>query len=147
MSTCWGHDTVRAVLPHVIAAQGYILFASSIAGTIQGPLNAAFNASKAGLQAFANTLRLEVQGLGVDVGTAHLIYTATETGRGAVEHPLMRGLPGLRQMKPEPAEKTAALLVRGIERRSRTVVAPAARLTFLVPDAFQLSLETPARGA
>src|SRR2546426_5606267 len=137
--------TVRAVLPHVIATQGYIVFVSSIAGTVQGPLHAAYNSSKAGLQAFANTLRLEVQGLGVDIGTAHLVYTATETARGAVEHPLMRGLPGLRMMKPQPVEETAALLVRGIERRSRTIATPATRLALLVPDVFQLALEGLAR--
>ena len=138
-------QTVRAVLPHVIAAQGYILFVSSLAGTVQGPLHAAYNSCKAGLQAFANTLRLEVGGLGLDVGTAHLIYTATETARGAVEHPLMRGLAGLRAMKPQPVEETAALLVRGMERRSRTIATPAARLALLVPDIFQLAVEGLAR--
>jgi NAD(P)-dependent dehydrogenase (short-subunit alcohol dehydrogenase family) len=138
-------QTVRAALPHVIAAQGYLLCVSSLAGTVQGPLHAAYNSSKAGLQAFANTLRLEVQGLGVDVGTAHLLYTATETARGVVEHPLMRGLPGLRMMKPQPVEETAALLVRGIERRSRTIATPATRLALLVPDVFQLALEGLAR--
>lgn len=138
-------QTVRAVLPHVIAAQGYILFVSSLAGTVQGPLHSAYNSSKAGLQAFANTLRLEIQGLGVDVGTAHLVYTATETARGAVEHPLIRGLPGLRMMKPQPVDETAALLVRGIERRSRTIATPTTRLALLVPDVFQLVLEGMAR--
>ena len=138
-------QTVRAVLPHVIAAQGYILFVSSSAGTIQGPLHAAYNSSKAGLQALANTLRLEVQGLGVDVGTAHLIYTATQTARGAVEHPLMRGLPGLPAMKPQPVEETAALLVRGMERRSRTIATPATRLALLVPELFRLVVEGLAR--
>jgi NAD(P)-dependent dehydrogenase (short-subunit alcohol dehydrogenase family) len=138
-------QTVRAALPHVIATQGYLLFVSSIAGTVQGPLHAAYNSSKAGLQALANTLRLEVQGLGVDVGTAHLVYTATETARGAVEHPLMRGLPGLPTMKPQPVEATAALLVRGMERRSRTIATPATRLALLVPDVFQLTVESLAR--
>jgi NAD(P)-dependent dehydrogenase (short-subunit alcohol dehydrogenase family) len=137
--------TVHAVLPYIIAARGYILFVSSLAGTIQGPLHAAYNSSKAGLNAFANTLRLEVQGLGVDIGVAHLIYTATETGRGAVEHPLMRGLSGLRAMKLQPVEKTAAMLVRGIERRSRTVITPAAHLALLTPDVFQFGLEGLAR--
>ena len=132
--------TVRAVLPHIIRARGYILFVSSLSGTIQGPLHAAYNSSKAGLQAFANTLRLGVKGLGVDVGVAHLIYTATETGRAAVEHPLMRGLPGLPEMKPLPVEKTAAMLVGGIERRSRTIIVPAARLVLLTPDLFQLAV-------
>jgi short-subunit dehydrogenase len=137
--------TVRAVLPHVTAAKGYILFVSSLAGTIQGPLHAAYNSSKAGLQAFANTLRLEVQGLGVDIGTAHIVYTATETGRGAVEHPLIRGLPGLWMMKPQPVEETAALLVRGMEHRSRTIATPATHLALLVPDVSQLAVERLAR--
>jgi len=137
--------TVRAVLTHVIAAKGYILFVSSVAGTIQGPLHAAYNSSKAGLQAFANTLRLEVQGLGVDIGIAHIVYTATETGRGAVEHPLIRGLPGLWIMKPQPVEETAALLVRGMEHRSRTIATPATRLALLVPDVSQLAVERLAR--
>jgi short-subunit dehydrogenase len=118
-----------------------VLFVSSLAGTVQGPLHAAYNSSKAGLQALANTLRLEVQGLGMDVGTAHLVYTATQTARGAVEHPLMRGLPGLRAMKPQPVEETAALLVRGMERRSRTIATPATRLALLVPEVFQLAAE------
>ena len=137
--------TVRAVLPHIIEARGYILFVSSLSGTIQGPLHAAYNSSKAGLQALANTLRLEVQGLGVDIGVAHNIYTATHTGREAVEHPLIRGLPGLPKMKPQRVEKTAAMLVRGIELRSRTIVVPAARLALLTPDLFQLAVERMAR--
>jgi NADP-dependent 3-hydroxy acid dehydrogenase YdfG len=41
--------TIRVVLPHVIAAQGYILFISSLAGTVQGPLHIAYISSKAGL--------------------------------------------------------------------------------------------------
>jgi NAD(P)-dependent dehydrogenase (short-subunit alcohol dehydrogenase family) len=137
--------TVRTVLPHVVAAQGYLLFVSSFAGTVQGPLHAAYNASKAGIQAFANTLRLEVQGLGVDVGIAHIIYTATETGRAAVEHPFIRELPGLVIGKPQPVEQTAALLVRGMEHRSRTVATPAARLALLVPAVSQLAVEGLAR--
>jgi len=137
--------TVRAVLPHVIAARGYILFISSLSGTIQGPLHAAYNSSKAGLQAFANTLRVEVQGLGVDIGVAHMLYTATQTGRAAVEHPLMRRLPGFPQMKPQSVVRTAAMLVRGMERRRRTIVAPPARLALLTPDLFQLALERMSR--
>src|SRR5438552_1701994 len=77
--------------------------------------------------------------------TAHIIYTGTETARGAVEHPLISGLPGLRMMKPQPVEETAALLVRGIERRSRTIATPATRLALLVPDVFQLTVENMAR--
>ena len=48
-------------------------------------------------------------------------------------------------MKPQPVEKTAAMLVRGMERRSRTIVVPAARLALLTPDLFQLAVERMAR--
>jgi len=58
---------------------------------------------------------------------------------------LMRALPGLPAMKPQPVEETAALLVRGIERRSRTIATPAARLALLVPEVFQLAVEGLAR--
>jgi NAD(P)-dependent dehydrogenase (short-subunit alcohol dehydrogenase family) len=137
--------TVRAALPHIIAARGYILFVSSLSGSIQGPLHAAYNSSKAGLQALANTLRLEVQGLGVDIGVAHLTYTATPTGREAVEHPLMRELPGFPEMKPQPVEKTAAMLVRGMEQRSRTIIVPTARVALLTPEIVQRVVERMAR--
>jgi len=39
----------------------------------------------------------------------------------------------------------SALLVRGIEHRSRTVATPTAHLALLVPDAFQLAIERLAR--
>ena len=57
----------------------------------------------------------------------------------------MRGLPGLMAISPQPVEKTAAMLVRGIERRSLTVITPAARLARLSPAVFQLGLEGLAR--
>jgi len=49
-------------------------------------------------------------------------------------------------MKPQPVEETAALLVRGMERRSRTIATPATRLALLVPEVFQLAVEGLARG-
>jgi len=48
-------------------------------------------------------------------------------------------------MKPQPVEETAALLVRGMERRSRTIATPATRLALLVPEVFQLAVEGLAR--
>src|SRR5260370_38867325 len=102
-------------------------------------MHAAYNSGKAGLQALANMLRLEVQGLGVDIGVAHNIYTATQTGREAVEHALIRQLLGRPKMKPQTVGKTAAMLVLGIEQRSRTIIVAAARLALLSPDTCQLA--------
>ena len=48
-------------------------------------------------------------------------------------------------MKPQPAEKAAVMLVRRMERRSRTIITPAARLARLTPDVFQVFLEGLAR--
>ena len=62
-----------------------------------------------------------------------------------MEHPLKRGLPGFRMMKPQPIEETAALLVRVMQHRSRTIATPTARLALLVPDVFQLVVERLAR--
>ncbi len=48
-------------------------------------------------------------------------------------------------MKPQPVEETAAMLVRGIEHRSRTIATPVTRLALLLPDVFQLVVEGLAR--
>jgi NAD(P)-dependent dehydrogenase (short-subunit alcohol dehydrogenase family) len=138
--------TIRTSLPQLLEQHGYVLFVSSLAGDVQGPLHAAYNAGKAGLQALANTLRIEVQGRGVDVGIAHLLYTDTARGRWAVEHPMMKQLAGLRQMKPRSVERTADDLVRGIERRARRVFAPpAARVGVMAPDFLRKRVEGLAR--
>ena len=137
--------TIRASLPAVIAAHGCLLFVSSLAGKVQGPIYASYNASKAATRALANTLRLELQGLGTDIGVALLMYTDTETARLAVEH-CVRTLPGFRQMRPRPVAATASDLVRAIERRSRRVFIPrAGRLMMVAPDFLQKRLEGLAR--
>ena len=48
-------------------------------------------------------------------------------------------------MKPQPLEETAALLVRGMEHRSRTIATTTAHLALLVPSVFQLAVERLAR--
>jgi short-subunit dehydrogenase len=58
----------RAVLPAMVQrGDGGILFTSSIAGTMPGPYQATYNASKAFLLSFAEALRVEVEDSGVRV--------------------------------------------------------------------------------
>lgn len=52
-------NTVRATLPSVIERRGYVLVVSSLAAFTSAPGLAAYHASKAGAEYFANTLRLE----------------------------------------------------------------------------------------
>ena len=77
--------TVRAALPSVIENKGYVLVVSSMAafGAMAGL--ASYNASKAGVEHFANALRLEVKHLGVDVGVAHMSWIDTPLVRDARE--------------------------------------------------------------
>jgi short-subunit dehydrogenase len=51
--------TVSATLPHITERRGYVLIVSSVAAFTMMPGMAAYAASKAGVEQFANSLRLE----------------------------------------------------------------------------------------
>jgi NAD(P)-dependent dehydrogenase (short-subunit alcohol dehydrogenase family) len=120
--------TVRAALPEVLRSRGYILVVSSEAAYAPAPGLAAYNASKAGVEHFANALRLELGYQGVAVGSAHMSWIDTPMVRDA-----QRDLQSFREMLeslPGPlgattsVEACAAAFVRGIERRSNRVNVP-----------------------
>ena len=119
--------TVRSCLPHVIERGGYVLVISSLAAAVHGPGMAAYSASKAGVEAFADSLRVEVKKLGVDVGVGYFSFIDTDMVRGADAHP---ALAGLRQELAGPFGKTYPLsavgkaVADGIEQRRRWVVVP-----------------------
>jgi NAD(P)-dependent dehydrogenase (short-subunit alcohol dehydrogenase family) len=72
------YNIVRAALPSVIAARGYVAITASVATFAHPPGMSAYAASKAGVEAFANSLRIEVAHQGVDVGTLHPTWIATD---------------------------------------------------------------------
>jgi NAD(P)-dependent dehydrogenase (short-subunit alcohol dehydrogenase family) len=119
---------IHACLPHVIARRGYVLAVASVAAVV-APLGlGAYAASKAALEQLMNVLRIEVAHLGVDVGVAYFSWIDTDMVRGAeAQH---RGFAAMREGLRGPAGKTlpvgaaADAIVRGVERRSRRVVAP-----------------------
>ena len=119
--------TVRTCLPHVIERQGYVLVVASLAAAIHGPGMAAYSAAKAGAEAFANSLRVEVKRLGVDVGVAYFAFIDTDMVRGADSHP---AIGKLRQDAPGPFGKTYPVsavgkaVVEGMQKRSRWIVVP-----------------------
>src|SRR5262245_51688579 len=86
--------TVRACLPQVIEHQGYVLVIASLAAVLHGPGMAAYSASKAGAEAFADSLRVEVKHLGVDVGVGYFYFIDTDLVRGADAHPAMSKVRG-----------------------------------------------------
>lgn len=60
--------TFKAALPHVASTQGYLMAISSMAAFVHAPLNAHYVASKAGVWAMCDSLRLELEHLGIGVG-------------------------------------------------------------------------------
>jgi NAD(P)-dependent dehydrogenase (short-subunit alcohol dehydrogenase family) len=127
--------TVRTCLPHVIESRGYVLVVASLAAAVHGAGLAAYSASKAGAEAFADSLRVEVKRLGVDVGVAYFGFIDTDMVRGGDSHP---ALGHLRQDAPRPVRKTYPLsavgkaVAEGMQKRSRWVVVPRSARALLV---------------
>ena len=113
--------TARAFLPALIESRGYLLQIASLAAITPAPLMTAYCASKAGVEAFAHSLRAEVGHQGVRVGVGYLSWTDTDMVRGADQDEVLRELRG---RLPWPAGRTyppgpaVDRLVAGIERRS-----------------------------
>ena len=119
--------TVRACLPHVIERQGYVYITASMAAAGHAPGMAAYAASKAGVEAFGDSLRAEVKHLGVDVGVGYFGFIDTDMVRGADAHPATAAI---RERMTGPLSKTYPLskagkaIADGIEGRSRWIVVP-----------------------
>jgi NAD(P)-dependent dehydrogenase (short-subunit alcohol dehydrogenase family) len=119
--------TVRASLPQVIERKGYVLVTASLAAAIHGPGMAAYSAAKAGAEAFADSLRIEVRHLGVDVGVAYFGFIDTDMVRATDAHPALGALranAGGPIAKTYPVSQVGKAVVEGMEKRSRWVVVP-----------------------
>ena len=114
--------TVRAALPHVIERRGYVLVVASVAAVAHAPGLAAYAASKAGVEAFSDSLRTEVAHLGVDVGVGYFHWIDTDMVRGADAHPAMENF---RAQTSGPLGKTYSVasvgkaVVEGMEQRAQ----------------------------
>jgi NAD(P)-dependent dehydrogenase (short-subunit alcohol dehydrogenase family) len=121
------YRTVRAALPSLIESRGYALPVASAAAIAHAPLMSAYCASKAGVEAFADSLRIEVAHHGVDVGCAYFSWIDTEMVRGADR---LSAFDAMRKSLRWPVSKTypvsaaADVVVAGIEGRSKRVMAP-----------------------
>jgi NAD(P)-dependent dehydrogenase (short-subunit alcohol dehydrogenase family) len=120
--------TLRLTLPHVIERRGYMLPVASMAAILpQFPGFIPYSTSKAGVEALAKCVRVEVAHLGVDVGVAYFGWIDTDMVRGGEEHPAftfmrsrLRGPLG----KTLPVSKAGEAIVAGIEKRAKIVAEP-----------------------
>ncbi|AOW95262.1 short-chain dehydrogenase [Rhodococcus sp. WMMA185] len=120
--------TVRAALPSVIERKGYILIVSSLAAFTPAPGLAAYNASKAGIEHFANALRIEVAHKGVTVGSAHMSWIDTPLVQDTKDD--LTAFNEFLSVLPGPLGKTTTVqtcvdaFVDGLAQRKRRVYVP-----------------------
>jgi NAD(P)-dependent dehydrogenase (short-subunit alcohol dehydrogenase family) len=126
--------TVSAALPHVEERKGYVLVVASLAAFTVLPGMAAYCASKAGAEAFANVLRLEVAHKGVRVGSAHPSWIDTDLVRNVEDD--LSTFKAVRSRLPGPlggttsVEDCAVAFADGIARRKRRVYVPKSLVWF-----------------
>jgi NAD(P)-dependent dehydrogenase (short-subunit alcohol dehydrogenase family) len=121
-------STLQATLPAVMERRGHMLPIASLAAIGHAPSMSAYAASKAGVEALANSLRQELAGTGTTVGCGYFSFLDTDMVRDGFQHPVaielrkdvMRGPLG----KVYPVEPAITALADGIENRSRTVMFP-----------------------
>lgn len=120
--------TARATLPALVESKGYFLVVSSLAAFAAAPGLAAYNASKAGAEHFANALRLEMHHQGVAVGCAHMSWLDTPLVQDAKKD--LSAFNELLQKLPPPLGMTTDVqacvnaFVKAVEKRSRHVYVP-----------------------
>lgn len=120
--------TARTFLPDLLATGGYLLQVASLASIGAVPMLSAYCAAKAGVEAFAQSLRAEVAHRGVGVGIAYPGWTDTdiirEGDRYAALHEVRVHLPPPAR-RVLPPERVAARLAGAVERRAAVVYVPA----------------------
>lgn len=119
--------TFRAALPHVRERNGYLLAISSMAAFVHSPLQAHYTASKAGVWAMCDSIRLELRHQGVGVGSVHPTFFQTPLLKSFHADPAGRRLWGGNTKglwKMISLDEVVAATVRGIELRADLVVIP-----------------------
>lgn len=112
-------ELTDALLPGMLArGRGHIAFIGSIAGRVGRGREAAYAATKGAVSVFADSLRAELRGTGVQV----LLVTPGAVATRFFER---RGTPYDRRWpRPVPAERVAEALVDGIESGRAEITVP-----------------------
>ena len=120
--------TVRATLPHLVDRQGYLLITASLAAIMHAPPLSHYSATKAGVEAFGDAVRMEYRHKGVDVGVAYFGFIDTPMVQRGRSDPILAKFEELNNRSPiartYTPQQAAARVIRGIENRSRRVMQP-----------------------
>jgi NAD(P)-dependent dehydrogenase (short-subunit alcohol dehydrogenase family) len=119
--------TNRAVLGEIVRNRGYLLNISSLSAASHAPLMGAYTASKAGVEAMTDALRVELAPSGARVGCAYFGFIDTDLVKGSFAHPSTQALtavmPGF-VARPAPLADALDAIERGVARRSARIWAP-----------------------
>jgi NAD(P)-dependent dehydrogenase (short-subunit alcohol dehydrogenase family) len=119
--------TNRAVIEQISARRGYLLNIASLSAIAHAPLMGPYTATKAGVEALTDALRMETAPSGARVGCAYFGFIDTDLVKASYAQPAAQRLNSrtpafLRD--PIPVSKAVDAIERGIERRSARVWAP-----------------------
>lgn len=121
---------MRESLPHLRRTRGLIVNVSSASGLLPSPYYATYSATKAGLIALSDSVRIEERDSGVRIVTICPGPVATEFATAAGGAPVHADRVGIRV---QSSEEIAGIIVRHVRRPGRTVLtAGAVRLGALV---------------
>jgi NAD(P)-dependent dehydrogenase (short-subunit alcohol dehydrogenase family) len=119
--------TDRAVIGQILERRGYLLNIASAAAIAHAPLMGPYTATKAGVEAMTDSLRLESAPAGAAIGCAYFGFIDTDLVKASYETPAAEALnqrsPGFIR-NPIPLARAIDAIERGIERRSARVFAP-----------------------
>lgn len=119
--------TDRAVVGEIVERRGYLLNVASLSAVSHAPLMGAYTASKAGVEAMTDALRLELAPSGARVGCAYFGFIDTDLVRGGFSHPAADRVNTLLPRfvrRSVHVSKAVDAIERGILRRSARLWAP-----------------------
>ena len=119
--------TNRAVLAEIVRNRGYLLNIASLSAASHTPLMGAYTASKAGVEAMTDCLRVELAPTGARVGCAYFGFIDTDLVKASFAHPSTQKLAALMPgfvARPAPLRDAVDAIERGVARRSARIWAP-----------------------
>lgn len=114
----------QAVLPHMVAqGSGRIVMISSVAGKVGSPMRTGYSAAKHGLVGYADALRVETTGLGLQVHVIAPGSIKTDVSRNAVTSDgSRRGMSDPAIENGMDADKAVARMLAAIARGKREMI-------------------------
>jgi len=121
--------TVRAGIEDVVANGGQFVLVSSSYAFMNGMLNSAYAAAKAGVEALGRGLRVELTPLGASATVAYFGWIDTDLVSDAFDDPLVDRLrrdvmPGW-MTRRVPVSRAGGVVISALERRAPRAIAPA----------------------